>query len=69
MAPEVGFENTLKPCEIEVWRVARTQISALELTLMAEVSEVLKSWSELNASLRMAVLAILRSSTRPNQSV
>lgn len=62
MVALLGFENSEKPCEIEAWQVAHTQISAQEFEAMkSEALEVLKSWPRLPLPLKAAILGIIRS--------
>lgn len=63
MAPAVGFENTKKPCEIEAWRVARTQIDAQGFVMLwHEGAEVFAKWPTLSPQLRAGIIAIIHSS-------
>ena len=61
MAASLGLEDSEESCIQAVWQTVRTQIDTHAFDAMRRgMAEILESWPVLTASLRSAVLEIVR---------
>jgi hypothetical protein len=62
MAALLGLEDSGKPCNLQAWEMARTQMDTHAFDMMRHgLAEILELWPLLSAGMRSAVLEIVRS--------